>query len=221
MTGSSAQAEINGKLLVISSKMQVTASLSQAFNHAAAEKLHHETMDSWLYVAAQITSNPPGKAAEDAAFSSLLVDISRDIGFVRQQIAARQLEDVHDRLEICVSRMSLLAAMIDGNQRMKQFLAFELLLLGLRPLPQLFEQSRDAIADADLIAVLANLDLPQTAEIKEKAAFLADNFARFKDLASADSKAFSRHTLTTYLTLYNEFSALKKLLLAEKYFIAP
>ncbi|KAF1080898.1 MAG: hypothetical protein GQF41_2712 [Candidatus Rifleibacterium amylolyticum] len=221
MTGSSAQAEINEKLLVISSKMQVTATLSQAFNHAAAEKLHHEAMDSWLYVAAQITSNPPGQAAEDAGFSSLLVDISRDLGFVRQQIAARQLEDVHDRLEICVSRMSLLAAMINGNQRMKQFLGFEILLLGLRPLPLFFEQSRNAIANADFITALTGLNLPETVDIKEKAASLADNFKRLKESASADGGAFSRQTLTAYLTLYNEFSAMKKLLLAEKYFVTP
>jgi hypothetical protein len=220
LTGSKAQDSVNEKLLVISSKMQVTAELAKAFNHAAAEKMHQESMESWLYVATQITSDPPGSATGDIEFNPLLVKISRDLGTVRQLLAGRQSDDVHDRLELCVSRMSLLAAIINGNTSMREFLSFELLLLGLRPLPLSFAASRAAIALADFNAALDNLKLPQTPEVKEKTVLLKTIFANLQDSAAADGNAFSKKTLTSYLTLYNEFSALKKILLADKYFVA-
>ncbi len=220
LTGSKTQDSVNEKLLVISSKMQVTAELAKAFNHAAAEKMHQESMESWLYVASQITSNPPGRAAGDAEFNPLLVKISRDLGAVRQQLTGRQIDDVHDRLEICVSRMSLLAAIINGNVSMRKFIGFELLLLGLRPQPMFFADSRAAIAAADFNATIDKLELPQTHEIIEKSALLKTVFADLQNSAAADVNTFSKRTLTSYLSLYNEFSALKKILLAGRYFVA-
>ncbi len=218
LTGSSPEQSVAEKLLVISSKMQVTAALSQAFNHASAEKQHHEVMDLWLHVAAQITSNPPGNAGSDSGFHPLITQISRDLGTVRQQIVARQMEVVHDRLEICVSRMSLLASIITGHKRMREFLEFELLVLGLRPLLQSFEESRAAVVATDFAAALASLNLPETSDINDQAFALKKQFATFRDSFADDQKAFSNATLTSYLALYNEFSALKKLLLAAKYF---
>lgn len=221
LTGSCPQQAFSDKLLVMSSKMQTTAVLAQAFNQAAAEKLHNEVMDIWLYVAAQITSNPPGNAGSDSGFQPLIVQISRDLGSVRQQIAARQLEGVHDRLEITVSRMSLLAAIMNGHRIMREFLEFEQLILCLRPMLQPFAASRAAVADADFNAALDRLKLPETEEVFAKKELLKKHFAAFAESVGQDEKAFSKNTLTAYLALYNDLSAMKKTLLAVSYFAIP
>ncbi|EKD84116.1 MAG: hypothetical protein ACD_39C00232G0001 [uncultured bacterium] len=218
LTGSSSQESVSAKLLVISSKMQVTATHAQSFNHAAAEKMHHEVMESWLYVASQITSNPPGAAADNNDFHPVIVLISRDLGSIRQQILQRQLEDVHDQLEICVSRMSLLAAMINGHLRMRDFLRFELLILSLRPKSRSFVPGRDMILSSDFLTVLDSLGLHESPAVMEKVALLKKLFLVLRDTVSADQNRFSTATLTSYLALYNEFAEFKKLLLSEKYF---
>jgi len=218
LTGSSSQESVNAKLLIISSKMQVTAATAQAFNHAAAEKMHHEVMESWLYVASQITTNPPGQASGKSGFNSLIVEISRELGNIRQQIARRELEDVHDRLEVCVTRMSLLAAMIDGNHRMSDFLRLELVVLGLRPVARLFEQGREALLTSDLPTMLADLQLTGSQLVIDKIAVLRELAVALRNSVQSDQKRFATATLTGYLLLYQEFAALKRLLLAEKYF---
>jgi len=218
LTGSSSQESFSAKLLVVSNKMQVTAAYAQAFNHAAAEKMHHEAMDSWLYVASQITSYPPGKASGDLDFQSVVVQISRELGSIRQQIMQRELDDVHDRLEICVTRMSLLAAIINGHRRMIDFLRFELVLLNLRPKPRSFATCRDAIIASDFLAVLAGLGLPESPQITSKISIMKALFVAMRDSATSDQQRFGTATLTGYLNLYNEFSEFKKILLAEKYF---
>ncbi|MBU1107062.1 MAG: hypothetical protein KKB51_10370 [Candidatus Riflebacteria bacterium] len=218
LTGSTPEASISARLLVISSKMQVTAGYARAFNNAAADKMHHEVMESWLYVASQITSNPPGQAAGDPDFHAVIVQISRDLGSIRQKILQRQLDDVHDQLEVCVSRMSLLAAIINGHQRMRDFLRFELLVLTLRPCSRLFESRKVAIISSDFILVLTSLDLPESLQVIEKIASLKSLYQTLSDRTYADQNCFNAVTQTAYLALYNEFSVLKKLLVAEKYF---
>lgn len=219
LTGSNAQETFSEKFLVISSKMQVTATLSQAFNHAAAEKMHHEVMDSWLYVASQITSNPPGSATADPGFHATVVNISRELGLIRQQLSRRELDHVHDQLEICVSRISLLAAMISGHQPMKDFLGFELLTLERRPQRQSFASSQAEIVATEFVKVLDGLNLPDTGAVAEKVTSLKHLFEKFRSSVSNDRSTFSRSSMATYLEIYNEFSALKKLLLAENYFV--
>ena len=219
LTGSKPEASITARLLVVSSKMQVTASYAQAFNHAAADKMHHEAMESWLHVASQITSDPPDKVAADSDFHAVIVQISRDMGSIRQQILQRQLDNVHNQLEICVSRMSLLAAMINGHPRMQDFLRFELLVLGLRPHLQFFDTLKAAILSADFGSVIRDLGLPESPQINERVVALKNCYLTLSDRASADLHNFSPSTQTAYLALYSEFYELKKLLLAEKYFI--
>lgn len=218
ITGSNAQESVSASLLVISSKMQVTATISQAFNHSAAEAKHREVMESWLYIVSQISSNPPGHAGEDPDFHDTIVSISRDLGHVRQQLMQRQLDGVHDRLEICVSRMSLLAAMINGHQRMKDFLRFELLTLGFRPIESEFALCKNAILTFDYDADINHLALTDSLEVVERVLALRSAFAALQKNVEAETQVFGKATLTAYLTLYNEFSALKKQLLTEKYF---
>jgi len=218
LTGASSQESVTAKLLVISSKMQVTAATAQAFNHAAAEKMHHEAMESWLYVASQITSNPPGQAATDPDFHSVIVQISRELGNIRQQIARRELDNVHDRLEMCVTRMSLLAAMINGHHRMIYFLRLELAVLNLRPVISLFEPVRESIIASDFLSMLAGAGLQKFQPAKERVNSLKKFFVVLRDSATSDQKRFSTASLTGYLSFYHEFMELKKLLLSEKYF---
>lgn len=218
ITGSSAQESVSASLLVISSKMQVTATVAQAFNHAAAEAKHQEVMESWLYIASQITSNPPGHAGEDPDFHETIVSISRDLGNIRQQLLQRQLDDVHDCLEICVSRLSLLAAMINDHQLMKDFLRFELLTLGLRPIVSDFASCKKAILAVDYGAAINKLVLPGSTEIAMRISALEITFAALHKNVEIETETFGRATLTAYRAFYNEFAALKMLLLAEKYF---
>lgn len=218
ITGSSAQESVSTSLLVISSKMQVVAAVSQAFNHAAAEAKHQEVMESWLYIASQITTNPPGHAAEDPDFHDTIVSISRDLGNVRQLLLQRQLDDVHDCLEICVSRMSLLAAMINGNQCMKNFLRFELLTFSFRPIVPDSAAWRHALLTVDYDAAINRLALPESAEIAARILPLKIAFAALRKNVEAEPKILGKSNLSVYLAFYNEFSALKKQLLAEKYF---
>lgn len=218
LTGSSSQESVTAKLLGISSKMQVTAATAQAFNHAAAEKTHHEVMESWLYVASQITSNPPGHAATDQDFHSVIVQISRELGNIRQKIASRELDNVHDRLEMCVTRMSLLAAMINGHHRMIDFLRLELVVLSLRPVTRLFEPVRASIIASDFLLLLESTGLQEFQPAQERVNSLTKLFVVLRDSATSDQKHFSTASLTGYLSFYHEFMELKKFLLSAKYF---
>jgi hypothetical protein len=175
-------------------------------------------MEGWLYVASQITTSPPGSASADPDFHATVVQISREMGIIRQLIAERKLEIVHNNLEITVTRMSLLAAMINGHRRMLDFLSFELQTLGLRPYSHDFSHSRAAIAAADLKSVLNSLELPDNLSVSEKVAAFTKAYDKFCGFADQDEKKFSKNTLTAYLELYNNFAALKKQLLDDGYF---
>lgn len=218
LTGSNPGESLSAMLLSVSLKMQNVANYIKGFNNAAAENLHREVMEAWLNIASQITLNYPGFASENADFNGYMIQIARDLGAVRRKLASQELENAHDILEVCVTRMSLLSAIINKQKKIREFLELELNILTLRPLNQEPAELKRSIENFDLPEKLACLQLNKLSESKKFGADLTSSFKTFYKSISVPGSKISTEVKIVYQKVLDEFIKLKHALLAAGYF---
>jgi hypothetical protein len=217
LTGTSVQNETIARILAISQKIQQAAAALKAFNHASAKRMHHEAMEHWLYVASRITAEKLAPESKTDEFSNLMVAIAGDLGNVRRSLEKKNYDYLHEILEACITRMSLVAALMEKKSVVAVFLRFELEIYSLRPffgepdkLRVMSSESRFAdrlhdlqgLVPPDAVAALANL---------------GQQYERFADsLKKNDAVLDESHRM--HVTLVNSFVQLKGKLIDSGFF---
>lgn len=218
LTGASAQQSTIKKILSISQKMQKAANLLKSFNHAAANKLHQEVLEEWLAVPSQLAANSSSSIANKDELAPYLKDIAQELGLVRKKLEQNQLGYIHEILETCITRMSLVCALISGRRKVISFLEIELPIYSLRPL---FGDICRLKAATESFAILERLNIFQkqiSSKSGEMTAKLSNLFKIFADSLEKDTNDVSTTTLTAYQDFLNQFVKFKQNLLNEDYF---
>lgn len=218
LTGSSSQQSVTAKILAVSQKMQQAANLLKSFNHAAASRLHGEVMEDWLYIASQVAIDLRGSAADSLEFSSLLMQIAQDLGRVRRKLESDQLDYIHEILEACITRMSLVSAIINGQQRVREFLEIELLLYGIRPLFSDLAVLTAMAGSSTLIARLAAMQPHLATETAVMIPVLGNLYQDYCQSLQLDRSKVSSATQAAFQKLLNHFVKFKQTLLNSNYF---
>ncbi|HNX74146.1 MAG TPA: hypothetical protein PLM07_02550 [Candidatus Rifleibacterium sp.] len=214
LTGSSKQSQLTSMMLAVSQKMQQTGSLLKAFNNAAATSLHHEIMENWL----SITSKVAG--SEKSESSNLMIRISRDLGQIRRQLASADLEMIHERIEACITRVSLVCAILNNHQVMRRFLEIELDIFQLRPVVNDQKKLRELLVNCDLEKQLSEFEPGVASAAPKMLATISDTFKLFKE--SIEKPNFEQQTTLRLLqSLVNHYIDFKKYLLNIDFFKQP
>lgn len=155
LTGNSAQQDLTIRMLAITQKMQQTGSFLNAFNKAAADKLHREIMENWLSITSMIPSLPTDNSQVKEC-SELMMRISRDLGKIRRLLEENDAATIHEEIEACITRISLVSAIFSNHQRMRSFLEIELAIFQLRPVMSDIDNLKMLLQSSNLPAMLAN-----------------------------------------------------------------
>lgn len=218
LTGTNAQQSITTRILAVSQKIQQSASLLKSFNHAAASNLHREVMENWLYIAAQITATPPVAAENAAEFSDLLIEIARDLGQVRRKLDGNQSDFIHEILEACITRMSLVSALINDNPKVKEFLQIELMIYCLRPFFADLTTLTRMTAESGIAAKLTGLRPRLSPQAADLASEIVAGFDNYRISLQKDQEVVSIATQQLFQGMLNSFIRFKQHLLNESYF---
>ncbi len=214
LTGSSRQSQLTTMMLAVSQKMQQTGGLLKAFNNAAAASLHHEIMENWL----SITSKVAG--SEKSQGSDLMIRISRDLGQIRRQLATADLEMIHENIEACITRVSLVCAILNNHQVMRQFLEMELDIFQLRPVANDQNRLRELMANCNLEKQLSEFEPGIASAAPKMVATLNESYQLLKE--SLEKPDFEQQTTARLLqSLVNNYINFKKYLLNIDFFRQP
>ncbi len=215
LTGMSAQKQLTTRMLVVSQKMQQTGTLLNAFNIAAAAKMHQEVMENWLSITSQIQSQ-----ASEVRYSpivSLLIAISQDLGQIRRQLESGNLDMIHEIIEVCITRISLACAGLNDHRSMRDFLEIELEIFQMRPHMNDRQLLKNKIDSSSLPQRLSTF-LPETASAAP--AMIADMTDNFNKIRNALSETDLSESAVQNLmqSLVSQFIALKQYLLNANFF---
>ncbi len=215
LTGMSAQKQLTTRMLAVSQKMQQTGNLLNAFNIAAANRLHQEVMENWLSITSQIQSL--SDEIRTPQIVSLLIAISQDMGQIRRQLESESLTMIHEIIEACITRISLACAGLNNHKTMHGFLEIELEIFQLRPHLKDHRALKIMVDSSSLPQRLATF-LPGTASAAPAMiAKMTDNFQKLRDVLSAtDPPESSLQRLMQ--SLVSQFIELKQYLLNANFF---
>ena len=217
LTGTSSQKELTVKMLAITLKLQTTASYLKAFNTAAARKLHQETMENWLSITASLPSMPASDS-ELIDSANLPVKISRSMGQIRKQIESDDTTNIHELIEACISRISLVSAIINKHDKICHFLEIELEIFELRLLANNREEAQKKLESSALEKNLQKLRQQQAGIAEEFLQNFESYFSRLQDSIRDTADNYSGISAPSLDELVGSFIKLKQHLLNSGYF---
>lgn len=218
LSGESSQQEITGLLLSLSKKMQQTANVLKSYNNAAASKLHLQIMEDWLKISSKITANAHTLTPTYPQFSNFLMQVARDLGQVRRKLEDKRLDYIHEILESCITRMSLISAMINGKQRIVRFLEAELLIYNLRPFFGDLVTLKKKMSNSNLTLKLEQIGKNVSPEASQMIPALSKFYEIFRESIEQEKIEISMGTMAIFQNFLNNFIKFKRKLLNESYF---
>lgn len=217
LTGKSTQKELTVKMLAVSQKMQQTGSLLKAFNNSAARKLHREIMENWLNITSIIPSLPAKDTGETAG-SDLTIRISRDLGQIRRQLEDNNFANIHELIEACITRISLVCAIFNDHHAIRSFLAIELEIFQLRPLTSDHQSLQNLVKSSRLQGLLDKFASENAIASTPLIKNISEAFNSFKTIVETGISPVQSSVTTALQTLVNSFIALKQHLLSTDFF---
>ena len=191
-----------------------------SYNIAAAKKQHAIIMKDWLSLVSELGSTPIVSDSHKKEFRELLSGVAKDLGVVRRQLEKEIYINIHEIVEVCVTKITILATLVRDNAKVYNFLKFELSVY----LPGVYLDKQDEFLTQsflkDIEITVNNLKISFSQKAKELAVLFlnsVDNHRKMIDDIKNNQIPWEKATLS-YNDLKNSFVALKQQLLADGYF---
>ncbi len=220
LTGNDINATTVNKFLEVSNKLIVEGDMLNSYNIAAAKKQHTVIMRDWLGLVSELGSTSMVSDSHKKEFRELLSEVAKDLGIVRKQLEKEIYTNIHEIIEVCVTKITILATLIRDNKEVYNFLKFELSVYS----PGVYLDKQDEFLTEsflkDIETTVGNLEKTYSQKAKELSkAFMVsvENHRKIIDEVKNNQILWEKATLS-YNDLKNSFVALKQQLLADNYF---
>lgn len=215
LTGTSSNAVFVTRLLAISQRLQLEGEALNGFNIAAAKSQHQEILEAWLYTVSEAHTSVEVAPDYSKEYSRLLIEVAKDLGLVRKKLAANSLEFIHEIIEACITKISIIGAIVSEQLKVYEFLKLELAIFEPRCFlgdGKLFVEKLD-LGDFEekMVQMLDKTSEKQMSVSRQ----LFEKIAHFKS-ALDDHVVPEARWLATYAELVDAFILLKKQLLEER-----
>ncbi len=220
LTGNDINSSTVSKFLSVSDKLVAEGDMLNSYNIAAAKKQHAIIMRDWLGLISELGSTPMVSDAHKKEFRELLSDVAKGLGIVRKQLEKEIYLNIHEIIEVCVTKITILATLVRDNTKVYNFLQFELSVYA----PGVYLDKHDEFLTEsflkDIETTVGNLEKTYSQKAKESSKdFLnsVENHRKIIDEVKNNKISWEKATLS-YNDLKNSFVALKQQLLSDGYF---
>ena len=211
--------ELNvAKFLAISEKLQKEGDMLTAFNLASAKQIHKEVLQKWLSLVSELGGSPVVKKIYREEYTKFLSEIAKDLGVIRKRLMKEKLDNVHEIIENCVTKISILGAQINEQVTVYNFLKFELLVYE----PGNYLDKPDKFIEESILERVYEVLETNEFYIKDKSA--CDEFLEKLNKHRENINKFKNNELkydklaVSYNVLKNSFVLVKQKLLNSGYF---
>lgn len=214
LTGNTANKVFVTRLLAISQRLQLEGESLNAFNLAAAKAQHKEILEAWLYTVSEAHTSIEVAANYSQEYSRLLIEVANDLGLVRKKLAANSLELIHEIIEVCITKISLIGAIVSEQTRVYEFLKLELRVFEPRRFAgdgKLFVEKLDLGDFEEKMGQMLDKTSEKQMNISSQ---LFEKLVRFKNGLDGDAIPEVRW-LASYSELVDTFILLKKQILED------
>ena len=220
LTGNDLNASTVSKFLEVSNKLIVEGDMLNSYNIAAAKKQHAIIMRDWLKLVSELGSAPMVSDSHKTEFTEILTEVAKDLGVVRKLLEKEIYVNIHEIIEVCVTKITILGSLIKENTFVCNFLKFELFVYK----PGIYLDRQEEFLDKsylkDIEESITNLEKSYSEKAKElsKAFFVSvENHRKTIDDIKNNKIPWEKAPLS-YNNLKNSFVAVKQQLLADGYF---
>ncbi len=220
IAGENLNANTVAKFLTISEQLEKEGEMLNAYDVASAKLTHKEIMKNWLKLVVDLGSAPMVPEEYKNEFSSYLPEIAKDLGRVRKKLENDNLENIHEIIEGCVTKISILGAQINNKKDIYKFLKLELLVYK----PGMYLDDLDTFLTREEFINLENALNNHKNNFSIKANELANNLLmilknHIKTVEEIKNKNINFEKIfVSYNDLKNSFVKMKQQLLDEGYF---
>ena len=220
LTGNDLNATTVNKFLEVSNKLIAEGDMLNSYNIAAAKKQHAVIMRDWLGLVTELGSAPMVSDSYKEEFRNLLSEVAKELGTVRKLLEKEIYVNIHEIIEVSVTKITILGTYIRDNDVVRNFLKFELSVYT----PGVYLDRQDEfLANSCLRGIeitVENLEKAYSSKAKELSkSFLivVENHRKTVDEVKNNQVSWEKATLS-YNDLKNSFVALKQQLLSDGYF---
>lgn len=207
------------RLLAISQRLQLEGDSLNAFNLATAKNQHQEILEAWLQTVSDAHTSVEIARVYQDEYSRLLLEVAKDLGKIRKKLLANSLDLIHEIIEACITKISIIGAIASEKQLVYQFLQLELAVFAPRPFIKDSTLFNDMLKSTNIEEKL----MPLTPRFSNESQLLSHNlismFNAFKLVLatiSSDEKV-SLKQFSAYNEVVDSFILLKKKLLDEHF----
>lgn len=219
LTGNDINASTVSKFLTVSNKLIAEGEMLNSYNIAAAKKQHATIMTDWLSLVSELGSAPMVSDSHKAEFRGMLSEIAKELGIVRKQLEKENYVNIHEIIEVCVTKITFLGALIKDNKVICNFLKFELAVYN----PGIYLDRQDQFLTEsflkDIETTVCNLEKsysPKARELSKAFLISLETHRKVIDEVKKNQIPWEKATLS-YNNLKNSFVALKQQLLEDGY----
>ena len=220
LTGKDLNDSAVSKFLEVSNKLIAEGDMLNSYNIAAAKKQHAIIMRDWLGLVTELGSAPMVSDSNKEEFRNLLSEVAKNLGAVRKLLEKEIYVNIHEIIEVSVTKITILGTYVRNNAVVRNFLKFELCVYE----PGVYlDRQDDFLTNSCLSGIeitVENLEKSYSSKAKELSKdFLTAvaNHRKTVDEVKNKQLPWEKATLS-YNDLKNSFVALKQQLLAEGYF---
>ena len=220
LTGKDLNASTVSKFLAVSNKLVAEGEMLNSYNIAAAKKQHATIMKDWLGLVSELGSAPMVPDSNKTEFKDILIEVAKDLGIVRKLLEKETYINIHEIIEVCVTKITILGTLVRDNTVIHNFLEFELKVY--QPGVYLDRQkdflTNSFLQDIELTVNDLEKSFSQKAKDLSKAFLISvENHRKTIDEVKKNQIPWEKTTLS-YNNLKNSFVALKQQLLEDGYF---
>ncbi len=215
LTGKDSNSVFVTRLLAISQRLQLEGEALNGFNIAAAKKQHKEILEAWLYTVSEAYTSievPKDYAGE---YSRLLIEVAKDLGQIRKKLSADSLELIHEIIEACITKISLIGAIVSQQFKVYEFLKLELAIFEPRCFIKDFEKFTKMTGFEGFKSKMEKVLNGSSEKQRVISEQLFEKIEYFKKRLGSSGKVEGK-CLTDYIALVDTFILLKKQILEER-----
>ena len=220
LTGKDLNDSAVSRFLEVSNKLIAEGDMLNSYNIAAAKKQHAIIMRDWLGLVTELGSTPMVSDSNKEEFRNLLSEVAKDLGTVRKLLEKEIYVNIHEIIEVSVTKITILGTYVRDNAVIRNFLKFELCVYE----PGIYLDRQDEFLSNSYLReveiTVNNLEKSYSSKAKELSKdFLTavENHRKIVDEIKNMQLPWEKATLS-YNDLKNSFVALKQQLLADGYF---
>ena len=176
-------------------------------------------MRDWLELVSELGTTPIVPSAHKTEFKEITSDIAQNLGIVRKQLEKEEYVNIHEIIEVCVTKITILGGLIKDNTTVCDFLRFELSVYS----PGVYLDRPEIFLDKSSLKgieeTISSLEKSYSAKAKQLSNSFIASIENHREVINKIrlSQTPWEKALISYNNLKNSFVALKQQLLADGY----